>query len=352
MWSTSSISPIPQKSAIISATKTLHIFNPEHDYALAVGAGSYTAPASVVRLKEHLSLLPALYADNGDFILISRENNNPDSDSKEFGELIKKKNLMPVSPDRLLDILNEVSAILPWGWNYNLKSELLSIGVEETLLPDDSFLASVRTLSHRRTALHFKKQLYEEMPEIREEIGQEIFTEDEAELYLRSHPHAFFKAPWSSSGRGIVSSRHISLQGLREWTHGIIRRQGSIIAEPGWEKKLDFATEWCVTDSGTQFLGYSVFETSQRGKYHKNVRSSQSNLEKYIKGNTLYSDRIRDIQKILIDRTFVSSYRGPLGIDMLADVAGRVNPCVEINLRLTMGHIFLENLKPHTLCWK
>ena len=30
-------------------------------------------------------------------------------------------------------------------------------------------------------------------------------------------------------------------------------------------------------------------------------------------------------------------YVGPVGIDMLADKDGRVNPCVEINLRHTMG---------------
>ena len=35
------------------------------------------------------------------------------------------------------------------------------------------------------------------------------------------------------------------------------------------------------------------------------------------------------------------SYVGPIGVDMLVGADGRINPCVELNWRMTMGHVAL-----------
>ena len=42
---------------------TLHIFNPEHDIALAINKSIFTAPHSARELRADLGFLPALYAE-------------------------------------------------------------------------------------------------------------------------------------------------------------------------------------------------------------------------------------------------------------------------------------------------
>lgn len=42
-------------------------------------------------------------------------------------------------------------------------------------------------------------------------------------------------------------------------------------------------------------------------------------------------------QRLAIDSLIAPHYNGPVGIDMFSTVEGDLNPCVEINLRLTMG---------------
>ena len=49
---------------------TLHIFNPEHDIALAINKSIFTAPHSARELRADLGFLPALYAEKGDWVLV------------------------------------------------------------------------------------------------------------------------------------------------------------------------------------------------------------------------------------------------------------------------------------------
>ena len=49
---------------------TLHIFNPEHDIALASGLANFTAPHAGRQLRHDLGFLPALWASEGDIIMV------------------------------------------------------------------------------------------------------------------------------------------------------------------------------------------------------------------------------------------------------------------------------------------
>ena len=49
---------------------TLHIFNPEHDIALASGLANFTAPHAGRLLRHDLGYLPALWAEPGDMVLV------------------------------------------------------------------------------------------------------------------------------------------------------------------------------------------------------------------------------------------------------------------------------------------
>ncbi|MCH5240554.1 MAG: hypothetical protein J1F38_10045 [Muribaculaceae bacterium] len=337
----------------------LLIFNPEHDLALAVGKGSYTPPAEVVKIKRRLSLLPALYARNSDFIIIPDDLNLNETNSLPFSNLIEEKDISLIHLNQIDSISHKLSQIIPWGWDFAIYDQLKNSGIPHRLLPSDDYLDNLRILSHRRTAILFRKEMesliqdsfYKELTpqltlETPNKYGLELFEESEVDKFLQTTPQAFFKAPWSSSGRGIVCTSHISREGLMEWVHGVIKKQGSVIAEPAWEKCLDFATEWWIDKGHVHYLGLSLFNTSSRGKYHGNLPGNQDIILKKIKENApAFNSSLISLQKDLIDKIFSSSYNGPLGIDMLADNQGRINACVEINLRLTMGMINLPDFE-------
>lgn len=320
----------------------LLIFNPEHDFALAVGNGPYTPPASVVKIKNNLALLSALWAEGSDFILIPDE--TPDSliPSLEHYDIFVRKKLKTVRFPELADSDPHIDRIIPWGWNHNLRRTLLENGISSSKLPSPADLDNIRRLSHRNFTLIFRSETYRQIGKTELLPAEEIFSLDQLEKFLSRHPISFLKAPWSSSGRGIVVSDHISRKGLMEWASGILRRQGSILCEPRWNRSLDFATEWIIIDSVPKFSGYSVFKTSDRGKYHGNVSAPQTELEDLIGSYvTEPLQKTIEAQRVALKKLVAPFYSGPLGIDMLADASGNINPCIEINLRMTMGHIQL-----------
>ena len=67
---------------------TLHIFNPETDFALAAGIPIYTPPAKVLALKHSLSLLPAIYARRGDYILVPNGMTSDDISSLKYYDIV------------------------------------------------------------------------------------------------------------------------------------------------------------------------------------------------------------------------------------------------------------------------
>ena len=327
--------------------KTLHIFNPEHDLALAAGNSNYTPPAEAQHVKDLNSLLPACFADNGDFILISSTLSHEDIINLPYFNLVEEKKISLIKKEEVCAIIDRISKVAPWGWDKAVCSTLRNCGVPPTLLKTDAELDKIRDLSHRRTVISFRKSMAEFFGEEVINPPQELYNILQVEEYLEKTSPAYFKAPWSSSGHGIVVSDHISRKGLLEWAHGVIRKQGSVIAEPSWNRTFDFATEWEIIDHQPVFKGYSVFKTSSRGKYHGNISAPQPQLlEMIMKNAPAFSSKIVEAQKNALRFHIAPYYEGPLGIDMLADTDGRINPCVEINLRLTMGHLYSSLPQP------
>ena len=65
---------------------TLHIFNPEHDIALAANLANFTAPHAGRQLRADLDFLPALWAQKGDKILVE----NPEHAAKHWRRLVSR----------------------------------------------------------------------------------------------------------------------------------------------------------------------------------------------------------------------------------------------------------------------
>jgi len=320
----------------------VHIFNPETDFARgSMNAGRYTPKKHIVELRRKLSLLVALPAAPGDSVFfldgIPGRGSMPDAVARYF-----KDNDISFSEEA--DLKNTISissdvAIKPWGWNPCLVDYLREIGVPSTLLPSRDELDQICRLSHRRMTIAFH-HLYGDSGF---RIPVELDSSEAVRHWLSNNPDSYFKAPWSSSGRGVQRSVDMRYDKLMEWTGSVIRKQGSLLAEASSDKILDFATEWTCSGGTAQYLGISVFKTSGRGIYQGNIVSSQAALSDYISGfTTAWSEEVIKRQKMVIDILLSPYYNGDLGIDMLVDSRGMINPCVEINLRTTMGHVALE----------
>lgn len=325
----------------------IHIFNPETDYALAAGRNSYNPPAKILKLRRDKAFLPALYAADGDWIM-TFDDSCPETDSgKELAHLAMRRDLFITTLGKLADDMKCLNGrnfgFRPWGWNHSLLSQLERAGVDRSCLPGDDYIDSLRELSHRRTCITFQNHMQGSLPEIDIPVAHEISCSRQAEDFVKTHGEAFFKLPWSSSGRGVLHVKGELDGKTMQWIEGGIRRQGSVMAEKAFHRQLDFATEWECKGGKAIYKGLSVFVTTPDGRYSSNIEASQRELEKIV-GSACpdWSERILSAQKAAILEILAPVYEGPAGIDMLADSGGRINPCVEINLRHTMGMVALE----------
>lgn len=301
----------------------LLVFNPQHDYALANGTPYYKPPKSILRLSESLQFLPLILSKDDDFILLA--------DNRIYN--IATAETFDLQPDAWLNI----EEVIPWGWDSELKHRLLSLGITEDILPSDARLSEIRRLSHRRLSIDCNSFLSSNS------VPTEFFHESDAMKFAADNPGCYFKLPWSSGGRGVVDTVELNPSQISQWIHGAIRKQKSVLAERRIDPGFLFASLWMANGNQISFQGVSISLSDGRGKYKGNVFGPQEKLRKHIESFTLISlDDILQRQSLFISEFIGPNYNGPIGIDMMADSQGTVFPCVEINLRFTMGHIAMH----------
>ena len=332
---------------------TVHIFNPEHDLALAANLANFTAPHAGRQLRYDLGFLPALWAADGDAVL---------TDNVEQAERMLRKvaiaakkqlglhmgrNIQWVPTDRPSESLRRADALSPWGWDAALVARLKRLGVADGLLPSADRLAALRNLSHRRTAAQLLPLLADCGDNVICAAPAECHTQEEAEQALQRYGRAVVKAPWSSSGRGIRFAGPD--QGLQTgWLRNVLAQQGSVMVEPYYNKVKDFGMEFTArADGSLTYCGLSLFHT-QNGAYTGNVLATESAkremMGRYVPAHLI--DKVAESVCRCLPPLLEGRYQGPLGVDMMvcagpsAD-AFLLHPCVEVNLRRTMGHVAL-----------
>jgi hypothetical protein len=134
---------------------------------------------------------------------------------------------------------------------------------------------------------------------------------------------------------------------------GIVKEQGYVIAEPYLNKVLDLAFQFEIKNRKVAFLGISNFCTNKKGQYEGNyLNGLPENLEKRL---LEFADFVsREIRQPLINAIETSEmaifYEGVFGVDTLIYIDEKdnlkINPCLEINVRYTMGllSLLLEKL--------
>lgn len=328
---------------------TIHIFNPEHDIALAANLSNFTAPHAGRQLRSDLGFLPALWAKEGDAVLVD-DAGRAEQGYKRLAQLLRKHlgGAYQAQDVRFVGLkqlgaMENVTHVDPWGWNVAQKAQLKRSGVADDVLPQDERLEEIRQLSHRRTSAKVLPKLMMEGT-----IGEscECFTEEEIEALLGRYDRLVLKAPWSSSGRGLrFVTRDSFTPQVKGWLRHLLEAQGAVMAEPFYDKEKDFGVEFWATETGEiRYEGLSLFHTSN-GAYTGNLLATEKlkreTLSRYISMDLL--DNINEIIKAELSPILKGKYTGPFGVDMMI-VKGEkflLHPCVEINLRRTMGHVAL-----------
>lgn len=316
----------------------LHVFNPEHDLALAADLSNFTAPHAGRQLRADLGFLPAVWAGNDDIVLVV----NTEDAERRYRRLMRRPFGRFVCKDQLSKLpLTDVDV---WGWDRAICSELVRYGVSRSLIPQD--LQLIRDLSHRSTAMHMLAELQGDGI-----VGEAVMASPDmvSELIARWRK-IVVKAPWSSSGRGVrfLDRDDMSLQD-RGWIENVARRQGCVMVEPYYPKVKDFGMEFYYDGEGhTDYLGLSLFQTANAA-YTGNVLADEEYKEEYI-SRYIPVDLLSSVREKICNLAaayFRLFYRGPFGVDMMVvarDDRSRflLHPCVEINLRRTMGHVALR----------
>ncbi len=312
----------------------LHIFNPHTDLALANNRENYMPSANVRRMVRELEMLPMWFADKGDCILVSAPVD------RTFEEKIEKLFGINVNfTDESKITEQNFESIEPWGWDPSLRRHLQNIGIGKELLPTNEQLSKYRSLSGRDKDVELLNAIADDGELFQASIIDRI---EDCRTYAASTPRCVFKAPWSGSGKGLRWCFGQYDDKSDGWCKGVIEEQGFLVANPIYEKVLDFAFEYYSDGKGnTKFIGYSLFETNSRGAYRGNILQSpdkqRATLSKYIPTEAI--DRTREIVGKQLARIY-GSYRGFLGVDMMVCKKGEkhlIHPCVEVNMRMNMG---------------
>lgn len=255
------------------AKKTLYLFNPEHDLALASGEINYMPPASARQMAAELALLPVWYAEEGSAVLAPSAYNL--DYMKRMQQLLGLSVHLMTEPElaseRNLDIR-------PWGWDIAVRKRLLDLGIEKHALPSIEQLNKLRSCSHRSCAVEL-------LPHLQLDnyfCGESFYLTlpEEWKSFVESHDTCLLKAPLSGSGKGLNWCKGIYTPSISGWCLRIGSQQGGVIGEPVYNKVEDFAMEFHSSGDGRfNFIGYSQFRTGGSGAYEGNRLISNAAIE-------------------------------------------------------------------------
>ena len=326
-----------------AAPMDLHIFNPEHETVMAYGCRHVTVPHAVQELRMSLGWLPALWARDGDMVLV---------DDAPFAVKAASKARVPKA-----DVLymekgglegQSFDNIIPWGWDEAVRSMLEGMRLSSPSVPGARRVDDIRLRSSRENNKAAIEAVRTGIESLTCGECERVASFGEAVSAVERWGRAVAKAPWSSSGRGIRYLDAGRLTAEEHWLKNVLRRQGCVVMEPYYNKVRDFAMEFRALDGGVEYCGLSLFHTCNGG-YTGNIIAPEEEkmrmLRRYIPDDTIM--KARECVMEYAAKQLQGVYSGPFGVDMMV-VAGEkgrgflLHPFVEMNLRRTMGHVALD----------
>lgn len=305
-----------------------------------------TLPHTIQELRMNMGWLPALWAGERDIVLVE----DRDYAVKAAHRFMRH----PALAGRSLPLFLEdgdlrghhFDSVQPWGWDEALLRRLSTARVTADNSPSAAAIARIRHLASRQ-------RLTDLLPRLRQGIeattcGQVTYatTTEQVVSAVDRLRAVVVKAPWSSSGRGIRYITGRPMPNTLRWVYNVILRQGGVTIEPYYNKVLDFAMEFAMSHGRATYLGLSLFVTT-RAAYAGNLIADEhtkgQHITRYVSQELLCEVRHRLCR--YAEQALADVYDGPFGVDMMV-VAGHngpclLHPCVEVNLRRTMGHVAL-----------
>ncbi len=280
--------------------------NFSHDLALSHGGAFYTPPPNVRTMERDLAKLADYFIPSG---------------------AVSYNPFAPI-----------------WGWDATLVRKLKLCGFSN--LPSPAQLEKIRALSSRKTAVTTLRILKDSLGDKWPLCGESTLY-NSVETFCLPQGKFVLKELWSGSGRGLrFVDGCVSPQQLN-WALRCIKTQGGVVVEPYYDKICDFALEFIVAETAVEYCGLSVFRNSSNNAYAGNLLMPQNRLWSMMEthfSHAFYSGLVNALLPILHEK-FVGNYLGPLGVDMMVVNDGgqlAVHPCVEINVRRTMGMLSLH----------
>ncbi len=312
----------------------LHIFNPENDLALADGGANYCPPPAAAQIAYDLASLPLWFAGEQGFVVL------PDDVHREYHEWVSSRFSVALPFDE--EKKGSVTQCAPWGWSMQVKRRLRVMGFED-ILPSDGSITAIRELSNRKVTIKILSALREKGVDI-PALPLYCTLPDEVAAFVNGRPRCVVKAPWSGSGKGIAWGIGRVETPMENFYKGIIKRQGGVVCEEFLNARIEFAMEFFADGKGVSFAGYSLFK-SYKGSYSGNVLASDDDIEQFL-SEYISLDVLLKVKETLpcIMRSLLcdSGYVGYFGVDMMiyeSDGEMRLNPCMELNLRMNMGMV-------------
>ena len=311
----------------------LHIFNPENDLALADGGANYCPPPAAAQIAYDLGSLPLWFAGEDNAVIL------PDEHHLRFYNEMSARFALASPYDA--SKAGSVDCCRPWGWSPQIRRRFRAMGFSDSLLSSDADIEAIRNLSNRRSSIRILAALGERGVEL-PPMPQYLQDTDAVAAFVNSQPRCVVKAPWSGSGKGIAWGIGRVETPMEHFYKGVIRRQGGVVCEHFLSSVQEFAMEFYADEKGVSFVGYSLFDAT-KGSYSGNLLAADSHIEcvlsQLISLDTIHSVRVH-LEDILSGMLAGSGYCGYLGVDMMIYNDGghlRLNPCMELNLRMNMG---------------
>ena len=312
----------------------LHLFNPENDLALADGSFNYCPPPAAAQIAYDLASLPLWFAAARDCVVL------PCDVHKEYHSVMSRMFAMPAiyAPSTQ----RSVTSLSPWGWSAQMHRRFKAMGFDG-ILPTDDTIASIRELSNRRSSIKILSALKQQGVDT-PPLPQYFMLPDDVALFVNSRPRCVVKAPWSGSGKGIAWGIGRVETPMEHFYKGVIRRQGGVVCEEFLNGKVEFAMEFYTDGDTVSFAGYSLFKSLQ-GSYSGNILAGDSAIEQFLE-QYIAPTQLQKVKALLpgVLGTLLcgSGYVGYFGVDMMiyeSDGTLRLNPCMELNLRMNMGMV-------------
>jgi hypothetical protein len=325
----------------------IHYFNPGHETAVLHTSKYYQPAANQLKMQRNLAFLPAWYAAPNDWVWVEEE--LPDT----FRETIQAlhPHIRTLSLDRLTAPPDELfgQSVELWGISPHSIHRFEQLSQQHALgWHTPVWKGELVALSSRMTASHLLTQLIQSLPELQHTaVPRFVSDRKELEEYMAAHPGRYLvKSPFSSSGRGLVwLPPGVPARSERQIISGMLKRQSCVSIEPILDKVMDFSMHFEIEAKTIRFIGYSVFQTNEKGAYLNSFVAAQEVLENQIFAfiDKKFVTRVKNEWLALLQATYAPHFCGNLGVDMLVyrtkDNAYRLHPCIEINMRKSMGYL-------------